>query len=54
MSFGIARWLILNGRDEEAHKILLRLHNDEEDPEHTFARTEYLSITKQVSIKMES
>ncbi|KAF2018528.1 general substrate transporter [Aaosphaeria arxii CBS 175.79] len=44
------RWLILNGRNDEAHKILLRLHNDAEDPEHTFARTEFLSITKQLAI----
>ena len=44
-----ARWLILKGRVDEAREILLRLHDDPEDPHHTFARTEHMQITKQVS-----
>ena len=44
-----ARWLILKGRDEEAPTILLRLHDDPNDVHHTFARIEFLQITKQVS-----
>ena len=49
---GTARWLVLRGRNEEARKILLRLHDDPSDVHHTFARTEYLQITKQVSINL--
>jgi hypothetical protein len=45
-----ARWLILKGKNEEAKKILLRLHDDPSDPSHTFARTEYIQITKQLAI----
>lgn len=44
------RWLIWKGRPEEAKAILLRLHDDPEDPTHTFARTEYLQITKQLAV----
>jgi MFS family permease len=49
MSTCLARWLILKGRADEARKILMRLHDDPEDLQHTFARTEYVQITKQVS-----
>lgn len=48
-----ARWLILQGRGDEAREILLRLHDDPDDQHHTFARTEYLQITKQVSQVIE-
>jgi MFS family permease len=44
------RWLIWKGRLDEAKAILLRLHDDPEDPSHTFARTEYLQITKQLAV----
>ncbi|RVX73875.1 hypothetical protein B0A52_02765 [Exophiala mesophila] len=44
------RWLVLHGRADEARELLLRLHDDPDDPHHTFARTEYLQITKQLAI----
>ena len=46
----IARWLIWKGREEEARKILLRLHDDPQDPHHTFARTEFVQIVKQMQV----
>jgi hypothetical protein len=45
-----ARWLILRGRTEEATRILLRLHDDPQDSHHTFAKTEYIQITKQLEL----
>lgn len=45
-----ARWLIWKGRNDEAKEILLRLHDDPDDPSHTLARTEYLAIYKQIQI----
>ena len=46
----LARWLIWAGRNEEARQILLRLHDDPADPQHTFARTEYVQIVKQMEV----
>ena len=50
LTYDTARWLILKNRQDEAKKILLRLHDDPDDPKHTFARTEYLQITKQLAV----
>ena len=45
-----ARWLILQGRLDEAKQILLRLHNDPSDPTHNFAQTEFLQIKRQLEV----
>jgi MFS family permease len=44
------RWLLTQGRVEEAKKILDRLHSDPTDPDNTFARAEFYQIQKQVVI----
>ncbi|SMQ53932.1 unnamed protein product [Zymoseptoria tritici ST99CH_3D7] len=43
------RWLLMNDRPEEARAILLRLHDDASDPHHSFARSEYVQIEKQLA-----
>lgn len=40
----------MKGRHEEAKKVLLHLHDDPEDPSHTFAQTEYVQISKQLAV----
>ena len=40
----------MQGRDEQAEKILYRLHSDASDPEHEFARAEFYQIQKQLHI----
>ncbi|KAK4616777.1 MFS-type transporter oryC [Fulvia fulva] len=44
------RWLILNGRREEAEKILCKLHDDPADSTNSYAHAEYLQITKQLDV----
>ncbi|EME85865.1 uncharacterized protein MYCFIDRAFT_81836 [Pseudocercospora fijiensis CIRAD86] len=44
------RWLILQGRLDEARQILLRLHDDPSDPTHNFAQTEFLQIKRQLEV----
>lgn len=44
------RWLILRGREEEARQILMKLHDDGVDENHTFARAEYIQIQKQIAL----
>lgn len=44
------RWLIANGRENEAKAILEQLHSDKSDPDHTFANTEFYQIQKQLYI----
>lgn len=44
------RWLILKGREDEARQILMRLHDDGVDKNHTFARAEYVQIQKQIAL----
>lgn len=44
------RWLILKGREDEARDILMRLHDDGVDENHTFARAEYIQIQKQLAL----
>lgn len=50
MSQYAARWLIWKGREEEAKAILLRLHDDPDDPSHILARTEFLQMSKQIAL----
>lgn len=40
------RWLIMQGREDEAQVILNKLHSDGDDPENTYARAEYYQIQK--------
>jgi sugar porter (SP) family MFS transporter len=44
------RWLIMQGRHEEAQAILNRLHSNAKDPENSYARAEFYQIEKQVQI----
>jgi len=46
------RWLIMNGRVEEARQILDRLHSDPSDPDNEFARAEFFQIQKQVAVDL--
>ena len=40
----------MQDRGEEAKNILLRLHDDPSDPHHSFARSEYVQIQKQLAL----
>lgn len=44
------RWLCLQGRTEEAHQILIQLHSNKNDPDHTGAEAEFYQINKQIAI----
>lgn len=44
------RWLCLQDRTEEAHKILVKLHTNKSDPEHKMAEAEFYQIRKQIII----
>lgn len=44
------RWLVLQGREEQAESVLLKLHSNASDPEHEFARSEMYQIRKQIHI----
>jgi hypothetical protein len=44
------RWLVMQGRHEEAKAILERLHATAADHEHLYARTEFYQIQKQIAI----
>ncbi|CAK7201478.1 hypothetical protein SEUCBS139899_004182 [Sporothrix eucalyptigena] len=44
------RWLVSNGRKEEAWAILARLHYDPKDPEQSFAHREFAQITQQIAL----
>jgi MFS family permease len=44
------RYLVMNGRVEEAKLILDKLHSDRSDPDNTFARSEFYQIQKQIMI----
>ncbi|KEF51066.1 uncharacterized protein A1O9_12882 [Exophiala aquamarina CBS 119918] len=44
------RWLVLKDRDDEALKILRRLHHDPSDPQDSFARRELRLIHKQIAL----
>jgi len=43
------RWLVTKSRDEEALKILCRLHHDRNDPQDTFAHQELSLIHRQIA-----
>lgn len=43
------RWLIEQGREDEARGILERLHRDISDPEGTVAKAEFVQIRAQIS-----
>ncbi|OAL28312.1 hypothetical protein AYO22_03018 [Fonsecaea multimorphosa] len=42
------RWLYMNGRGEEAEKVLIRLHRNQKDPNNEFARKEMYIIKAQI------
>jgi hypothetical protein len=44
------RWLAMKDRTEDARLILERLHANAHDPEHIYARTEFIQIRKQIEI----
>lgn len=44
------RWLLMKGRDEEAHDVLLKLHAEKSDPHNTVARKEFYQMKKQVEL----
>lgn len=44
------RWLLMNGRAEEAWKIIKDIHDNPADPEHEFARREFYQIRKQIEL----
>lgn len=45
------RWLISKNRNEQALRILERLHKTEEDQQNVLAREEYLQIYKQLELE---
>lgn len=47
------RWLMTNDREEEAHKVLRRLHSDKNDPTHNFALKEFYQIQKQAELDVK-
>ncbi|KAK5115049.1 hypothetical protein LTR62_001746 [Meristemomyces frigidus] len=44
------RWLCMQGRDAEAERVLLKLHSDATDPDHTVAAAEFYQIRRQIEI----
>ena len=44
------RWLMLKGRNEEAHEVLKKLHRTKDDPDDTMARKEFVQMSKQVEL----
>lgn len=44
------RWLMMQGRNEEAHDVLIKLHAVKEDPSHSTARKEFYQMKKQVEL----
>jgi hypothetical protein len=40
----------MQGREDEARRLLERLHSNKTDPEHTFAAAEFYQIQKQLHI----
>lgn len=47
------RWLSWSGRNEEAWKVLKRLHHDPSDPSESAAQAEFIQITRQVEFDRE-
>ncbi|KAL1887964.1 hypothetical protein Sste5346_009846 [Sporothrix stenoceras] len=48
------RWLVSNGRRDEAWAILSRLHYDPKDPEQSFANREFAQITQQIELDQQT
>jgi len=46
--------VISKDRDEEAIKIVNKLHRDEDDPENTFANREYMQIRMQYDLDKQN
>lgn len=44
------RWLCMQGRPEEAERVLIKLHTNKTDPNHETAGAEYYQIRKQIAI----
>ncbi|KIW77784.1 hypothetical protein Z517_07617 [Fonsecaea pedrosoi CBS 271.37] len=44
------RWLVMKDRSDEAKRILLRLHANPDDPDNTFANTEFYQIHEQIAL----
>lgn len=44
------RWLMAQGREDEAHEVLIKLHKIKEDPHDTMARKEFYQMKKQVDL----
>ena len=44
------RWLLMNGRAEEAWKVVSNLHADPNDPDQEFARGEFYQMQKQTEM----
>jgi len=44
------RWLCMQGRTEEARKVLIKLHSNKHDPNHEGAEAEFYQIKKQIAI----
>lgn len=44
------RWLCMKGREEEAEKVLKRVHKNPTDPDGDFARAEFYQIREQIAL----
>ncbi|OAL34303.1 hypothetical protein AYO20_06356 [Fonsecaea nubica] len=44
------RWLVMKDRSDDAKRILLRLHANPDDPDNTFANTEFYQIHEQIAL----
>jgi MFS family permease len=44
------RWLLMQGRSEDAWKVISELHADPADPDDVYARTEFYQMQKQTEV----
>lgn len=44
------RWLCMKGREEEAERVLKRVHRSSADPDSNFAHAEFLQIREQITL----
>jgi hypothetical protein len=44
------RWLVIQGRIDEAEQVLTRLHSDPQDPDKEYAQAELYQTRKQIVI----
>jgi len=47
------RWLYLNGRADQAQEVLIKLHHNQADVDHTFARNEFHLMKAQIDLEAE-